>query len=215
MRGKVVRDQDAELRSELDSLRHQNAEQRTELDSLRQQNTELDSLRHQNTEQQTELDSLLHQNAEQQTELDSLLHQNAEQQTELEALLHQNAEQLPATETQCQINETPYPFDLPLSFGLGINTQCDQWPNTNVTFGSAPLLPFPASDPFMSRGEVWNDVEFTCKPPQLSDPDPALNFIPEVVLDDWLRGYNVNMQTYPRDCTTLVPMSSSTFGNAE
>jgi hypothetical protein len=33
-------------------------------------------------------------------------------------------------------------------------------------------------DPFMSRGEVWNDVkhstfDFSCKLPQLSDPDPV------------------------------------------
>ncbi len=35
---------------------------------------------------------------------------------------------------------------------------CDQWPNTNVTFDLAPLLPFHDGNPFMS-GEIWNDVK--------------------------------------------------------
>jgi len=128
---------------------------------------------------------------------------HTESASEIESLRNQNAELpvLPATETRCQTNETPYPFDLPLSIGLGINTHCDQWPNTNVTFGSAPLLPFHAGDPLMRGGEVWNDVkhsafDFSCKLPELSGPDPVgesvlefTSLLTEGELEDWLRGF--------------------------
>jgi hypothetical protein len=174
----MLRDPDAELPSELDSLRQQNAKQQTEIGSLQRQNAK----------QQTEINSLLDQNAKQQTKLESLkAHRSTNDSHHLELL---------ATETECQINETSYPFNS-LPVGLGINTSCDQWPETNVTFGSAPLLPFPASNtrtqvffagnPFMSRTQVF----FAGKPLQLSDPDPELNFtsiLNDGVFDDWLGG---------------------------
>lgn len=58
---------------------------------------------------------------------------------------------LPATDTRCQIDETPDLFDYP-AIGLGIDT------NVSATF-----LPFHTSDLSMSGGEFWSEV--SCKLP--------------------------------------------------